>query len=325
MIITPFLAESPRWLIIMARYDEGREVLAGLGGKPADSDEVHTIFTEIKYHVEHENELASESHLKDLFRKGDKMRNLERIVLGAGSQFMQQWGGINVILYYATVLFEDSLGFSSNIAYILSACNSVNSTICVLIAAFFLIDRVGRKPILFWGAFAQGICFMIVVISLSLNTKKSSIVAVSFMFAYYTSYGLTFWMVPWLYPAEINSLHYRNTGAAVATATNWIFNYVIVLITPSGVANIGWRYYIIYAVMNFSFMPIIYYFYEETAGLTLEQVDELFEFKDNKRSLSEVIPGSHRKKQLWTRTVVPDASKDAPRDEHIEDVDRPKT
>lgn len=320
MILVPFLAESPRWLVIMDRPDEAREVLAGLLNKPIDSDDVHTLLTEIKYHVQHENELAAEAHVKDLFTGKDKMRNLERIALGAGTQFMQQWGGINVILYYATVLFEDSLGFSSNLAYILSACNSINSTICVLICAFFLVDRVGRKPLMFWGSLAQGICFLIVAVSLSAGNKNANIVAISFMFAYYTSYGLTMWMVPWLYPAEINSLRYRNMGAAVATATNWIWNYVIVLITPIGVQNIGWRYYLIYAVMNFFFVPVVYFFYEETAALTLEQVDELFEFKSGRHAFSEIVPGAFRKRQLWNRTVVHAADKDGPKDEFVEHV-----
>jgi sugar porter (SP) family MFS transporter len=317
LVMIPFLGESPRWLIIKSRYDEARTVLAGLYCEDEQSDIVHTIFLEIKEHVQHENDVASESRLKDLFRRKDPLKNLQRIMLGAGSQFMQQWGGINVILYYATVLFEESLGFDASLSYILSACNQINSTISLMICTFFLVDRVGRKPLMFWGALAQGICYMIVVIALSIGTRKSSIVAISFMFGYYTSYGLSWWMVPWLYPAEINSLQYRNTGAAVATATNWIFNYVIVLITPTGIGNISWRYYIIYAVMNFSFMPLIYYFYEETAGLTLEEIDELFEYTDRKKSFREILPFNHRNRTLRRSA---DQAPEKAEDEFVEDA-----
>lgn len=326
MIMTPFLAESPRWLIMKGRDGEACEVLSGLIGKEVESDEVQTMFQEIKYHVNHENELAAESHFRDLFRTGDKMRNLERILLGAGTQMMQQLGGINMILYFQTVLFEDSLGFNSRLAYILSACNQMNSTISVLVAAFFLIDRVGRKPTLFWGALGQGVCFLIVTVALSrgIESTNASIVAISFIFCYYTVYGLSFWMVPWTYPPEINSLRYRNTGAAAATATNWIWNYVVVLITPSGIDNLGWKYYIIYTVFNFSFLPIIYFFYEETAQLTLEQVDQLFEYRDAKRSYKEIIPGYHRRRQIWTRTAAPE-QKDTPESEFVEHADEPKS
>lgn len=84
-------------------------------------------------------------------------------------------------------------------------------------------------------------------------------------------------VVPWLYPSEINSLEFRTQGAAIATATNWITNFIVVQITPPGITNIGWRYYIIYTVFNFAFMPIIYFFYPETANRTLEDLDLLFE------------------------------------------------
>ncbi|TKA57295.1 hypothetical protein B0A49_11918 [Cryomyces minteri] len=59
--------------------------------------------------------------------------------------------------------------------------------------------------------------------------------------------------------------------------TQWLFVYVIVLITPIGIANIGWRFYIIFAVLNFAWLPLIWYFYIETAGLSLEEIDKLFE------------------------------------------------
>lgn len=49
--------------------------------------------------------------------------------------------------------------------------------------------------------------------------------------------------------------------------------------TPVGIANISWKYYILYAVLNFAFVPIVQVFYEETAKLSLEQIDELFETK----------------------------------------------
>lgn len=318
MVMTPFLAESPRWLMINGRYEQARKVLAGLSNEDLDSDAVHTQFTEIKYHVEHEQELAETSRVKDLFNGNDKLQNLRRIILGAGTQFMQQWGGINVILYYATVIYQNSLGFDESMSYILSACNQMNYTLFLTMSSFLLIDRVGRKPLMFWGAIGQGICFMIVVISLSIGTKNASIVAISFMFVYYSTYGTTWCMTPWLYPTEINSLKYRNTGAAISTATNWIFNYVIVLITPTGIANIAWRYYIIYAVMNFSAAVVIALFYEETAGLTLEEVDELFEYGKRRVNLKELIPGQHRKRVLVRDPAI--TVEDKAHDEFVEDV-----
>jgi hypothetical protein len=80
-----------------------------------------------------------------------------------------------------------------------------------------------------------------------------------------------------MYAAEVNTQPWRNRGAGLATATNWICNYAVVLVTPIGIANIAWRYYIIYATLNFLFVPIICIWYVETAGLSLEGIDSLFE------------------------------------------------
>ncbi|UDD64967.1 hypothetical protein AFCA_012161 [Aspergillus flavus] len=65
----------------------------------------------------------------------------------------------------------------------------------------------------------------------------------------------------------------RNKGAAVATATNWITNFVIVEITPIGIENIGWKFWIVWTVFNAACLPVIYLFYPETANRTLEDID----------------------------------------------------
>ena len=58
----------------------------------------------------------------------------------------------------------------------------------------------------------------------------------------------------------------RTKGAAIGTATNWIFNFMVVEITPIGIQNLQWRFYIIWTVFNASFVPLMYFFYPETAG-----------------------------------------------------------
>jgi hypothetical protein len=96
--------------------------------------------------------------------------------------------------------------------------------------------------------------------------------------------------------AEINSLPMRTKGAAVATATNWITNFVIVEITPIGFQNLGWRFWPIWVGTNALFLPIIYLCYPETASRTLEDLDayfrsdpSLFVFRD-KDAISSTRP-----------------------------------
>lgn len=68
----------------------------------------------------------------------------------------------------------------------------------------------------------------------------------------------------------------RTKGAGLGAATNWIVNFMVVEITPPGIASLGWQFYIIWTVFNFSFVPIIYFLYPETAGRTLEDMDRYF-------------------------------------------------
>lgn len=87
----------------------------------------------------------------------------------------------------------------------------------------------------------------------------------------------------------------RSVGNSVAMITNWLFVYVVVIMTPNGkvllcvdetrtyickaIANIQWRFYIIFAVLNFAWFPIVWFFYIETKGLSLEEIDLMFKIK----------------------------------------------
>ncbi|KAJ4317657.1 hypothetical protein N0V84_007257 [Fusarium piperis] len=82
--------------------------------------------------------------------------------------------------------------------------------------------------------------------------------------------------VPWLYPTEINSLPMRTKGAALATGTNWMTNFIVVEITPIGIQNLGWRFWIVWTVTNAFFLPVIYFLYPETSNRKLEDLDAYF-------------------------------------------------
>lgn len=71
----------------------------------------------------------------------------------------------------------------------------------------------------------------------------------------------------------------RTKGAAVATMTNWITNFIVVEVTPIGIQKLGWKFYIIWTVTNALFLPIIWLFYPETANRTLEDLDAYY--RDN--------------------------------------------
>ena len=77
-------------------------------------------------------------------------------------------------------------------------------------------------------------------------------------------------------PAEYAPLAIRTRAAALSTASNWIFTFLVVEITPVSIANIGWGTYVYFCIFNLCFIPLIYFFYPETQWLSLEQIDKLF-------------------------------------------------
>ncbi|CAG8229966.1 unnamed protein product [Penicillium salamii] len=274
--------ESPRWLVMKHRANEAREILARLLAKPIDDTEVVDEIRTLEIAVNHDQEVQQTKPLREIFKRKSKQQTLRRMLLGAGTAFFQQVGGTNVIAYYLPVVLTRSVGLDTRMALILSAVDSMSLMFWGFIAAF-LIDRIGRKKLMLFGAAGSSLCFALVAVGLRYgsNNRNMTILAVVFIFVYYIFYGVSHLSIPYIYPAEINSQKMRNIGTSFATTTNWLFVYVIVVATPTAIANLQWRYYMLFAIFNFCFLPIIWYFYVETAGLSLEQIDRLFEIKND--------------------------------------------
>lgn len=79
-----------------------------------------------------------------------------------------------------------------------------------------------------------------------------------------------------MYASEIMPQRTRNKGVAMGVGLHWLSNFIIVFITPTAIVGLGYRLYIIWAVLNAVFVPITWFFYPETAGRSLEDVDDIF-------------------------------------------------
>ncbi|POS75910.1 sugar transporter STL1 [Diaporthe helianthi] len=244
------LPESPRWLIAQDRHDDARKILLALlpKNKP-DEDFVHKEMSEIQHAIDEEREAAHGSSYKALLKNGPQ-KFFYRTMLGVGGQFMQQLSGINLITYYAPVIFQQSVGLTHNISMLLAGFNGVAYFLSSLIP-IWIIDRLGRRKLMLFAAAGQGCCMAI----LAGTVSDGSAAAV---------------------PAEYAPLAIRQRAAALASASNWIFTFLVVEITPVSIRNVGYRTYIYFCVFNFCFLPLIYFFYPETQNLTLEQIDKLF-------------------------------------------------
>ncbi|OAL31214.1 hypothetical protein AYO20_08269 [Fonsecaea nubica] len=268
--------ESPRWLCYKERHAEAQVVLARLAAKDREDTSVKIELKIISDAIAAEK-AGGAIGWREVFSGGEQ-QNFRRLVLGAGTSVFQQMGGINVVVYYFPVILTKSFGFSNRLALILSAIDFIS--LCVWGSVIMLlIDRFGRVPLMLFGSIGCGVCFTLTTIGLGIGTKASYAMAVSFMFGYHLFYGLSYLAIPFLYPSEINSSRMRSIGNSAAMVTNWLFVYVVVIMTPSAIANISWRFYIIFAVLNFAWFPIVWFFYIETKGLSLEEVDRMFKIK----------------------------------------------
>jgi hypothetical protein len=144
--------------------------------------------------------------------------------------------------------------------------------------SWFIIERAGRRKLFLWGTVGQCLSMVLVFACLIPNNGMgpSSKGAGVGLFTYIAAFGATWLPLPWLYPAEINPLRTRARANAVSTCSNWLFNFLIVMVTPVMIANIRWGTYLFFAVVNACFIPIIYFFYPETKKRSLEEIDLIF-------------------------------------------------
>lgn len=202
--------------------------------------------------------------------------------------------GINIMSYYLPTVLITSVGLTNSTARLLTACNATSYFIFSCIAVT-MIERFGRRGLMLLSGSGQFVFFLVITILLRFaetdtdTDKAYGSASVAFFFLYHVALGVGMLGVPWLYPTEINSLPMRTKGAAVATATNWyvvhtspnypavgketyhsdmrrITNFAIVEITPIGIQNIGWRFWIVWTVLNAVFLPVIYFLYPETGS-----------------------------------------------------------
>jgi hypothetical protein len=251
------------------RQEEAVEVLAAIEGKEVNDPYIETQRSEIEFSVQYERE--NTPSWKDIFLRkqgNNDTKSLRRLLLGAGTQFMQQFEGINIMSYYFPLIMMNSVGLSESMSRLLAACNSVSYLLFTCLSVP-LVERWGRRGLMLFSTAGQGFSFLIITILLRFaetgeNSDKFGSASIAFFFLFFITFGMGMLGVPWLYPTEINSLPMRNKGAAVATATNWMTNFVVVEITPIGVQNLGWRFWIVWTVFNAAFLPVIYFFYPET-------------------------------------------------------------
>ncbi|KPI35750.1 Sugar transporter STL1 [Cyphellophora attinorum] len=266
----PFLfwmPESPRWLMLKGRVNDARNVIAAIMDKPQDHENVSAEVA----HIQSQLELTT-GNVKSFFTRRPE-RPLHRALIAFAAQSMTQWNGCSAMISYTGIVFAD-LGFEGTQGHLLGAGFTTTFTVAAILP-LFLVDRVGRRKLFLVAAF--GVCVSMAVLAGTAGRSEYAPVALTFMFLYAVSYAIGFLGLPFLYASEIAPIRLRVPISAISVTGQWLGQFVVGQITPPGLTNLGSRYWIIWAVFNASFIPIIYFFFPETNGRSLEDIDELFE------------------------------------------------
>jgi len=198
---------------------------------------------------------------------------------------MQQWTGVNFVFYYSTP-FLQSTGAVSNVFLTSFIFTIVN--VCSTPISFYTIERFGRRPLLIYGALGMLICQFIVGavgVSVGFDVPNPSTAAVNAQIAFIAIYifffATTWGPGAWVVIGEIFPLPIRSRGVALSTASNWLWNTIIAVITPYMTApDKGYlrsRVFFIWGALCTTAFVYAYLLIPETKGLSLEQIDRMME------------------------------------------------
>jgi len=192
-----WLPESPRWLLTRERYEEGETVIAALRGLEREDKE-----TQLQKQIILDSIRASGyagrkgTPFKAVFT-GGRTQHFRRMMLGVSSQFMQQVGGCNAVIYYFPILFEQSIHQSHNISLLLGGVNMIVYAIFATVS-WFIIERVGRRKLFLWGTVGQCLSMVLVFSCLIPGTTAAAKGAAVGLFTYIASFGASWLPLPWV-------------------------------------------------------------------------------------------------------------------------------
>lgn len=213
--------ESPRWLVMVNRSEQARPIVAALRALPEDDIQVQAEISGIEHSLEETSKNGAK--LKDMMRMGeDKL--LYRFLLCILLQFYQQMSGSNLISVYATILFQDNLGMSSEMARVLSG-GALTWKFLSSFIAFFTIDRFGRRAVFIISGVGMSCSMIALAISTSFDTdnKAAMIAAGCFIYLFNTFVPIGFLGANFLYCTEVAPLRLRMAMSSISTANHWLW------------------------------------------------------------------------------------------------------
>ncbi|CRP60785.1 MULTISPECIES: sugar porter family MFS transporter [Stenotrophomonas maltophilia group] len=267
------IPESPRYLVVKRRKEDALRVLTRLLG----SDKARATLEEIDASLSNDHHRPRLSDLKS--RATGRIRPI--VWVGVGLACFQQLVGINVVFYYGAVLWQ-AVGFSENDALLINVLSGALS-IGACVVTVLLIDRIGRKPLLWFGSAGMSLSLALVVVAfasgsladghLQLPGRMGTLALVAAN-AYVVFFNLSWGPVMWVMLGEMFPNQIRGSALAVAGAAQWTSNFVVTVTFPMLLAAAGlaatYGIYLVAAVISVIF---VVRHVHETKGKELEQME----------------------------------------------------
>lgn len=256
-----FIPESPRWLITRNHDRRAAVIFSGIYRRPEDverqiADTRSTVSAETK------------SEWRSLLRPGI----LKAVVIGVCIAILGQFMGVNAVLYYGPSIFKDAGMDDPLFCQVLVGV--VNALTTVL--AMFVIDRVGRKKLIYYGVSGMILCLILIAVYFAFGASLH--LGVHFMLIFFLLYvfccavsisAVVFVLLSEMYPNSVRGLAMSIAGFAL-----WIGTYLIGQLTPWMLANLTPAgTFLLFAVMCVPYMLIMWRLVPETAGMSLEDIE----------------------------------------------------
>ena len=274
-----FVPESPRYLASRGDWEGARTSMARLRGMKDDPHNalVENDFQEMYQIVEKESRAGVGSWAECWTGRPSGIPKLRyRTLLGFGIHFLQQWTGVNYFFYYGATIFN-SAGIEDPILVqlILGAVNVV-----MTFPGLYIVEKFGRRWPLFIGALWQtGWLAVFASVGTALPpdaNPTTGIVMIVSACMFIASFAMTWGPFAWVVIGETFPLRTRAKQASLATAANWLGNFMLSFLTPLADDGIGYAYGFVFVGTNLAAALLVWFFLYESVGLSLEHVDMMY-------------------------------------------------
>lgn len=273
------LPESPRWLVLKGKTELGLKTLAKLhsNGDIADAF-VLSEFALIQADVDKEIANKAIPMWKLVF---SNKSNFRRIFMAITLQFSVQMTGVSAVSYFTPEIYA-LLNIDTAKSLLLNACSGILNLFVAQTTCIYIVDKFGRRwPIIIAHAL-QGLCFIASAIILAKypvtgyipHSAQIGYIACTWIFGViFAVPGTTSWIIP----AEIFNIQIRAVGVSTAAASSFASNTMISQVTSIGLQNLGYKFWFLFIVGNFTNAIFFYCFLPETGKVPLEKMDDMWE------------------------------------------------